>query len=196
MYVSFGNLDKELLITIIFPCFIKLRRIIRSKYGDEYNISMNPYMHVSFKFLSFILCGILYLIIKCRTKKESRDSKASSNIKVKNLKSSSALIVKNIKKENKELIDLNDDANINPVKEEQIKSIKKEKRKQLLFVILLSFLQMSGALIKYIWKIEKNLSTDYSQTIDFLFQIVFLTAFQLFFLNFRFIHIKYFLLQF
>ena len=112
------------------------------------------------------------------------------------MKSSSALIVKNIKKENKELIDLNDDANINPVKEEQIKSIKKEKRKQLLFVILLSFLQMSGALIKYIWKIEKNLSTDYSQTIDFLFQIVFLTAFQLFFLNFRFIHIKYFLLQF
>jgi len=184
MYVSFGNLDKKLLITIIFPCFIKLRRIIRSKYGDEYNISMNPYMHVSFKFLSFILCGILYLIIKCRTKKESRDSEGSSNIKVKNLKSSSALIVKNIKKENKELIDLNDDANINPVKEEQIKNIKKVKRKQLLFVILLSFLQMSGALIKYIWKIEKNLSTDYSQTIDFLFQIVFLTAFSIIFLKF------------
>ena len=183
MYVSFGNLDKKLLIIIIFPCFINLRRIIRSKYGEDYKININPYMQASFKFLSFILCGILYLIVMCRTKKESIDRK-NSNIKVKNLQSCSSLIVKNIKKENCELIDLNDDTSINPVKEEQFKSKKKEKRKQLLFVILLSFLQLSGALIKYIWKFEQKLSTDYNQTIDILFQIVFLTLFSILILKF------------
>ena len=183
MYISFGDLDKKLLITIILPCFIKLRRIIRSKYGEDYNINNNPYIHVSFKFLSFILCGILYLIIKCRTKKESKDNK-DSNYKVKNLKASSSLIVKNIKAENKELIDLNNDANINPVKEEQIEYKKKKKKKQLLFVTFLSFLQISGALIKYIWKIEQRLSTDYIQTIDLLLQIVFLTGFSIHILKF------------
>ena len=178
MFISFGNLDAKLLITIIFPCFIKFRRIIRINYGEDYNIKMNPYMQASFKFFGFMLCGILYLIIKCRTKKILIDNK-DNDFKVKNLKSSSSLIVKNIKKENNELLDLNNDANINPVKEEQMEIKKKEKRKQLLFVILLSFLQISGALIKYIWKIEQNLSTDYSQTIDILFQIVFLTAFSI-----------------
>lgn len=183
MYVSFGYLDKKLLITLIFPCFIIIRRIIRNKYGDDYNINMNPYMQTSFKLLAFILCGILYLIVKCRTKKESVNKK-DNNVKVKNLQSSSSLIVKNVKKEKCELIVLNDDANINPVKEEQMENKKKERKKQLLFVAFLSFLQISGALIKYIWKIEKNLSTDYNQTIDILFQIVFLTAFSIIFLKF------------
>ena len=63
MLITFGLLNKKLLIPFIFPLFVNLRRFIRD---EEYKKIKNLFFKIFCTYLSFTLCGFLYLIILYR----------------------------------------------------------------------------------------------------------------------------------
>ena len=180
MLISFGVLNKKLLIPFIFPFFVKLRRFIRD---EEYKKIKNPFFKIFCTFLSFTLSIFFYLIVICRIKKETYD-KNNKKKEVKNL-SGGFLLVKKKKGEQKELIDLNKNNIDNPIKEQQKQIEKNINKKKFLFILFLMLLQMIALLIQDIWKEYTNINYDYRQTIAVLFESLFLVLFSMIFLKFQ-----------
>ena len=76
MFIEFGHLEIKLLIPILFPIFLKLRRLNR-----EIN-EIKSYAFQGFNdFLSLTICGLLYLISKFISKSEKGKIVESQNEK-------------------------------------------------------------------------------------------------------------------
>ena len=72
--ISCGKCSLKLLIPFVFPFFIKLRRLIRDIVDNKKDgVKKNPYIKVFINYLSFVLAGLLYLIVLCRSKKSEKN---------------------------------------------------------------------------------------------------------------------------
>ena len=67
MLIQFGKLKIKLLIPLLFPIFLDLRRLFRGK-----NNIISPFLKGFNDFLSMIFCGIFYIIIKLNTKSSKK----------------------------------------------------------------------------------------------------------------------------
>lgn len=137
MLIEFGELKKRLLIPILFPFFLKLRKL---------NRKVNSIKSSAFRgfndFLSLTVCGIFYLILKLNLKSEKdnlkKDNKNDSNNNSINTEQKAQnqaplLPTNNIPQEIENL--------------EQQKE-KKQRRKQWLFVGGIAALQLSAIILK------------------------------------------------
>lgn len=165
MLIEFGELKKRLLIPILFPFFLKLRKL---------NRKVNSIKSSAFRgfndFLSLTICGILYLILKLNLKSEKdnlkNDNKNDSNnnnsinIEQKTQNQAPLLPTNNIPQEIENL--------------EQQKE-KKQRRRQWLFVGGIAALQLSAIILKTFWKInmEDTLKLNISVLIEVILLIIF-----------------------
>lgn len=153
MLIQFGNIEYKLLIILIFPIFLKLRRLNR----NNNDIKSRAYIEYC-NFISITPCIIFYFIQKISTLKN-----------IKNLFRSST------NNTNKEFINPN---NINSLVEKNKQKIeKKSKIKQFFFIVFISFLQICASTISilFINKIDKSLKTN----IQPLFQLIFLIIYSM-----------------
>ena len=162
MFIEFGHLGKKLLIPILFPIFLKLRRLNR-----ETN-SIKSYAFQGFNdFLSLTFFGFFYLILKCRSKSEKEEIEKSQN-----------------EKTEKNSINERDTINIQVEMQNLItKKEKKNKRKQFLFIFLISALQFTVIMIKIVW--EVNMNRFFKLNISPMFQVILLILFSIFFLGLK-----------
>ena len=186
MLISLGILNKKLLIPFVFPIFIKVRRFIRD---EEYKIIENPFFKIFNTFLSFTICGFIYLIVlyKLKKEKESKNENDKKNDETRTL-SNSFLMIKNSSGYEKESINLSikeEDIENNPIQEEQEEYKKIEFRKKLFFILLITLFQLIPLSIKDIWRKHSDLNMDYRQTIAVFFELLFLLIFSILFLNFQ-----------
>ena len=162
MFIEFGHLGKKLLIPILFPIFLKLRRLNR-----ETN-SIKSYAFQGFNdFLSLTFFGFFYLILKCRSKSEKEEIEKIQN-----------------EKTEKNSINERDTINIQVEMQNLItKKEKKNKRKQFLFIFLISALQFTVIMIKIVW--EVNMNRFFKLNISPMFQVILLILFSIFFLGLK-----------
>lgn len=180
MLITFGLLNKKLLIPFIFPLFVNLRRFIRD---EEYKKIKNPFFKIFCTYLSFTLCGFLYLIILYQLREEKNKNNKNN---VKNLSHAFLLVKNNTAIKEEELIDLNSiNSQDNPLKKEEEKIKRIKNRKQFAFIILITLLELIALLIQDIWKEHQKINSEYRLTIAVLFELLFLTLFSIIFLKYQ-----------
>ena len=146
---------------------MKLRRFIRD---EEYKQIKNPFFKIFCSFLSYALCGFLYLIVLCQSKNKK---KLKNKNNVRNLSKGFLLVKVNTVTE-KELIDLNElDSDKNPIENEEKKMKKLQRKKQFIFIIFISFLFLIASSIHDIWKDLQKINIEYRQTLSILFELIF-----------------------
>jgi len=169
MLVYFGTLQLKLIFPLLFPFFLKLRRFYRKKN----QINSNAFKGFN-DFLSLTVCGVLYLIYKCRTRSL-----------YKNLKKRKQLTTNII---NDNLMDVDDQNNdtssdfIRKIFKKEKKEIQKKKRTKFYYIILISGFQILAVVIKNIW--QKPINKILKLNMVILFQIIFIVIFSVIFLNF------------
>ena len=166
MLIEFGELKKRLLIPILFPFFLKLRKVNRNAHSIK-SLAFRGFND----FLSLTICGLFYLILKLNLKSEKENLKNdnendnnnnnnSINTEQKTQSQASLLPINNIQQEIENL--------------EQQKG-KKQRRKQWLFVGGIAALQLSAIILKTFWKInmEETLKLNISVLIEVFLLIIF-----------------------
>lgn len=160
MLIEFGELKIKLLIPLLFPIFLKLRRLSRKK-----NKITSPAFKGFNDFLSLSLCGIFYLIIIINTK-----STKNKNNKIKKEEENKAV--------NKNINSNNDSQKepMNMISQIQMKNIEVEKlqnRKKLYIILTISGIQLIAVIIKNLWKdkIEEGLKLNISVLMEIIFFI-------------------------
>ena len=167
MLIQFGILKIKLIIPIIFPFFLKLRRIVRTKN------KINSYVFRGFNdFLSLTIFGIFYLIVKFRTK-ATKDI-----IEKQTIKKQQELSSVNEINGNKQIF-IN---SIAQIENDNLKKQKKQEKKQFLFILLISGLQLITVVIKSVWRIKLNDVLRLNS--QALIQIIFLITFSVCILGF------------
>ena len=165
MLIEFGELKKRLLIPILFPFFLKFRKL---------NRKVNSIKSSAFRgfndFLSLTICGVFYLIQKINLKSEKENLRNDSKNNINNIDSINAeqktdsptplLTKSNIAQEIENL--------------EQKKG-KIQRRKQWLFAGVIAILQLSAEISKTFWKInmEETLKLNISVLIEVFLLILF-----------------------
>ena len=180
MIIYFGSLQKKLLIPLLFPIFLKLRRFFRSE-GDKYKTG---FFIGYLDFLSFMACGIFYLILKIKLNNSSKNIEKVNTFSINNRE-----YRLNSKVNNNENECDNSEKSLNAMKQieneiemEKIKNEKKIKRHKILLVILISLLLLTATTIKNIW--TKDLIKPLRYNIANLLQLLFLVTFSMIFLKF------------
>ena len=164
MFIQFGKLNLKLLIPILFPFFLKFRRLNRRNH----NINSTAFAQYC-NFISLIPCIILYFIQKFKSKSEKIKKKQIIN---------PIIFINNEEKDN-----LDNKQNTCDVIEMNEKIIsRKIKIKQFFYISLISFLQLCASTMKVFFynKINRALKTN----IQPLFQLMFLIIFCMIFLGF------------
>ena len=158
MIIQFGELNLKLLIPLLFPIFLKFRRLNR-RNNDINSTAFSEFCN----FLSITPCIILYYIQKCRSKSEKTNSSINENVNSNSYRTSLNITISDeMKKKNNKTI--------------------KEKIKQFFFIALISFLQLCASMLKafYYKKINKSLKSN----VQPIFQLLFLILFCIIFLKF------------
>ena len=174
MFIKLGEIQIKLLIPIIFPIFLQIRKVIREKkiFNNSVYSGFND-------FLSLTIFGFLYLIMKYRTK-SSKDINVNNNNKKNELKHSNDTDNNEEKKNNNNppLKHFNPNTRIENI---NLKKKKAEKVKKFLFALVISYLQLIAIFSQYIWEKKSDELKFYSQT---LFQLIYLIIFSKCFLDF------------
>ena len=167
MLIQFGILQIKLIIPFIFPFFLKLRRIVRSKN------KINSYVFRGFNdFLSLTILGTFYLFIIFRGKSSKEITQKDT------IKDQQELNSLNELNDNKEIF-MN---SIMQIENDKLKKEKKLKKKQLLFALLISGLQLITVIIKSVWTLKLNDVLRLNS--QALIQIIFLITFSVSILGF------------
>ena len=176
MFIKFGSLHKKLLIPIIFPIFLKIRKFIRHKK------KINSYAYKGFNdFLSLTMFGILFLIMKFKSKSSKDNNKSKNKDKKQELKNMKDIDINEEKYRNKNL-PLNDFHSKKKIDNINKKNSKIPKVKQFLFSLLISFSQLTAVFLKYLWLSNKGEEFKYNTQV--LFQLIYLIIFSKCFLGF------------
>ena len=153
----------KLLIPLLFPIFLKLRRLNRRK-----NKITSPAFKGFNDFLSMSLCGIFYIIILINTKskkdenkkneKETEKENGNENINSKNQKERKNAITMKLQIEMKNL---------------EMENL--QKKRKLYFIIAISGLQLIAVIIKNLFKddIEEGLKLNLSVLMEIILFIYF-----------------------
>ena len=181
MLIQFGNLQIKLLIPILFPIFLKLRRLNRKN---------NKITSAAFKgfndFLSLTLCGFFNLILLFNTK-SSKDNQTKDQKKIKS-ETELKTLENNDELESNKNPDNENEQNVKPnmiqnylleIKNKDMENEKKQKKRKLIYILIIAFLQLVAVLIKNIWKskIEEALKLNISVLMEIIFFIFFSVKF-------------------
>ena len=166
MFIQFGNLKKNLLIPLLFPIFLKLRRLNRKKNKIE-----SPAFKGFNDFLSLSLCGILFAIIKINTKPQTitNDKKGKKETELKSVNDTEL---------HTDNVSIKDDkvrkTIVQEIKSKDLMNKKIQNKKQTYYIILIALLQLIAVIIKNIWKVKINdaLKLNISVLMEVLFFIL------------------------
>ena len=179
MWIHFGILNYKHLIFLLFPIFLQAQKYIITEKKNN-----NPFFRGFNDFLSFTLCGLIHLISKLITKttkekiKEKEEKEKQKQIKLE-------LDEMNKSGENQDVIPAGPliyEYSIRITEYKNYKLQKVQKRKKLLFILLISGLQMTAMLIKNIFR--EKINKQLLQNISVLLESIFLIFFSIIFLGF------------
>ena len=177
MLIQFGNLQIKLLIPILFPIFLKLRRLNRR------NNKITSAVFKGFNdFLSLTLCGFFNLILLFNTK-SSKDNQTKDQKKIKS-ETELKTLENNDELESDKNLDNENEQNVKPnmiqnylleIKNKNTENEKKQKKRKIVYILIIAFLQFAAVLIKNIWKskIEEALKLNISVLMEIIFFIFF-----------------------
>ena len=158
MLIQFGDLQIKLLIPILFPIFLKLRRLNRRK-----NHITSPAFKGFNDFLSMVLCGIFYLILILKSKPDKNENKINEReIEKKSINSNN-----DIQKDSTSMK--------SQIHKKNLEMEKLQKRRKLYFIVLISVLQLIAIIIKNLWKdkIAEYLKLNIAVLMEIIFFIYF-----------------------
>ena len=142
MLIQFGELQIKLLIPILFPIFLKLRRLNRRR---------NHIDSAAFKgfndFLSMALCGIFYLILFLNTKSNKYKNKKIEKETEKSEKKSVNGSLNSSNDYQKDSTSIK-----SQIQKKNLKMEKLQKKRKFYFIMLISLLQLIAIIIKNLWK--------------------------------------------
>jgi hypothetical protein len=170
MLIEFGELKKRLLIPILFPFFLKLRKVNRNAHSIK-SLAFRGFND----FLSLTICGIFYLILKLNLKSDKENIKNDSNNNSINTEQKTQNKVSLLPKNNipQEIENL----------EQQKGKKQKQRTKQWLFVGGIAALQLSAVILKTFWKI--NMEETLKLNISVLIEVFLLIIFSYYFLGLK-----------
>ncbi len=182
MFIYFGLLQKKLLIPLLFPLFLSLRRLIK-----EDNNNINNVFIGYIEFLSLTSCGIFYLILKINLKNSSKNKERNSKI------TNSILSTKDEKLRGINTIGDNLESPTtnalnameqigNEIEMKKIKIKENAKKPKRSLYIFASLLQLMVVVISMFWKEDLLICLKYN--ISNFIQLFFLILFSVLFLNF------------
>jgi len=181
MLIQFGNLQIKLLIPILFPIFLKLRRLNRR------NNKITSAVFKGFNdFLSLTLCGFFNLILLFNTK-SSKDNQTKDQKKIKS-KAELKPLENNDGLESAPKNESENEQNVKPnmiqnylleIKNKNTENEKKQKKRKIVYILIIAFLQFAAVIIKNIWKskIEEALKLNISVLMEIIFFIFFSVKF-------------------
>ena len=181
MLIEFGELNLKLLIPLLFPFFLKFRRLNRR------NNDLKSYAFTEFSnFISIIPCIILYFIQKIRSKSE-KDVQRTRSETQKSLNNNDNNTSDNQNKRNTyKIIEDN---------ERKSKAITKlGKFKQFLFISLISFLQLCASAVKILY--YKEINKALKSNMQPLFQLSWLIIFCIIFLKYSIYYHQIFIIYY
>ena len=165
MLIQFGELQIKLLIPILFPIFLKLRRLNRRR---------NHIDSAAFKgfndFLSMALCGIFYLILFLNTKSNKYKNKKIEKETEKSEKKSVNGSLNSSNDYQKDSTSIK-----SQIQKKNLKMEKLQKKRKFYFIMLISLLQIIAIIIKNLWKdkIEEFLKLNIAVLMEIIFFIYF-----------------------
>ena len=181
MLIQFGNLQIKLLIPILFPIFLKLRRLNRR------NNKITSAVFKGFNdFLSLTLCGFFNLILLFNTK-SSKDNQTKDQKKIKS-ETELKTLENNDGLESAPKNESENEQNVKPnmiqnylleIKNKNTENEKKQKKRKIVYILIIAFLQFAAVIIKNIWKskIEEALKLNISVLMEIIFFIFFSVKF-------------------
>ena len=169
MLIEFGELNLKLLIPLLFPFFLKFRRLNRRNH----DINSTAFTEFS-NFISIIPCIILYFIQKAKSQTEKDDLRKSSEF-LKDLYNDNLSLENTINKSNTYKIIENKEKKKNMIP-------KSEKIKQFLFISLISFLQLCASTLKILF--YRDINKALKSNVQPLFQLLCLITFCIIFLKY------------
>ncbi len=182
MFIYFGLLQKKLLIPLLFPLFLSLRRLIK-----EDNNNINNVFIGYIEFLSLTSCGIFYLILKINLKNSSKNKERNSKI------TNSILSTKDEKLRGINTIGDNLESPTtntlnameqigNEIEMKKIKIKENAKKPKRSLYIFASLLQLMVVVINMFWKEDLLICLKYN-ILNFI-ELFFLILFSVLFFNF------------
>ena len=179
MKIHFGKLNYYHIIIVIVPIIVQVQKYVIN--ATEIN---NAFYNGFVDYLGMTLCGIIHLIIICCTKtknqKEYEKSEKKNNLELNELD-----------KQSKDSNQLGKAINI--YQDIELKTLKKkkvERRNKFLLVLLISVLQISGTLIKNLFK--GNINGQLLKNISIFSIALYLIIFSMIFLRLKLYLHQYF----
>ena len=170
MIVQFGILNYKVLILFLSPIILQTQRFTGNNLKNYTGLGgFND-------FLSFIIWGIIYLLAnKCTKTKKEKEKENYLKQKRQELN--------DLKKDDIQITKFDAPRNImDKIKIEILEKKKINKKKQFLFILLISFLFLVGTFIKNIFR--ENLRSQLQLNISVLLESIFLITFSVIFLGF------------
>ena len=185
MIVQLGVLNYKVLILFLSPIILQTQRFTENKL--KHYTALGGFND----FLSFIICGTLYLLANKCSKTEKEKEQEKDKEKENQLKQKVQEL--NVLNQNKNLNDdieiTKPDAPTNTMAKIKIDILEKEekkgkvnKKKQFLLIILISFLILVGTFIKNVFR--EDLRSQLQINISVLLESIFLITFSVIFLGF------------
>ena len=185
MIVQLGVLNYKVLILFLSPIILQTQRFTENKL--KHYTALGGFND----FLSFIICGALYLLANKCSKTEKEKEQEKEKEKENQLKQKVQEL--NVLNQNKNLNDdieiTKPDAPTNTMAKIKIDILEKEekkgkvnKKKQFLLIILISFLILIGTFIKNVFR--EDLRSQLQINISVLLESIFLITFSVIFLGF------------
>ena len=171
MIIQLGLINYKYLFLFLFPIFHQMRILIRYKEDKE-----DPYYKSFNKFLSLLFCGFIHLIIKCMIKRKKKNQ-------IIELQKNEQIGVN----EDEHILELNPQNTIygeiyEKLIEEEQEKIKFQNKNNILFILLISILQMIATLTKNIFK--KSINPHLLNNLPILIESIFVIIFSMIFLGF------------
>ncbi len=153
MFIEFGEINRKLLILIIYPIFIQLRKFIKKQINDNHFFDLFRF------YFSYLLSIIFVLIIKHRSRSSITTVKSHSS---------------------KEIIynGVNNPVWVNPLKIQEENLLKEKKIKSIIYIILLTIIGLLTNIFYFVFRIinndeKNNLLSLGKQSIGAFFQIIY-----------------------
>ena len=173
MFIQLGLFDYKILFLLIFPIFRPIMENNKSPYYKSFN-----------EFLSFTCCGFIHLIIKCMIKPENKNQTIELQ---KSGLLDSTNTVEHISKSND-----NNSIYVEIYKKlikEDKEKIKLQNKNNILFILLISILQIIASLTKNIFR--QYIKRYFLYNLPILLDSIFLIIFTMIFLGFSLYNHQY-----
>ena len=172
MIIQSGLFNYKYLFLLLFPIFHQIRNLIPPIKKNK-----NPYYKSFNKFFSFLFCGVLHLITKCTIKSEKKNQTIELQKSDQIGSINEVELISDINKVNSIHVEIYE-----KLIEEEKKKIKIRNKNNILYLLLISILQMIATLFKNIFK--ESINSRLINNLPILMESIFIIIFSMIFLGF------------